>query len=391
MAYDLGKSPVSYQRYETLPTNSWAMLPSWEQRGAANTGNGTNWQSSYPMGYGAQVNNSMVGAGYNMAGGGSNLYGSSYGPAMSGGPIYNGGSGGAMSFDQYASAKQQEIGRSGGTLNTDMSQYQPGYQQYLAQAQEASLSPGQRLGREVTNKMNAANAANENRYQEILGGDKAGAQNAFVNWLKSKYPKATTDALNNLVKNPGIQSQYNRENPGAAASFGGLQDRYTRNMGYLEGAGNQQRKDINADYSKLNASQQQDLARRGLLSSTVSQTMQNGVERKKQDSLGVLQESLNRQRLSTDAQISGDILNFKERKQENAPSYGDYTNLMMQLGQSGGGWNSPGYGSYGGGQTGVGTNINGAPMVYGGQQITSAYGVNNSRGLNSTSGYAPRW
>jgi hypothetical protein len=330
-----GNSPAAYTPRSNAPSANYQQ-PSYNNYGPTN----------YSNGVGAMAG--QIAAGMNMSGGGTNLYGGQGAAVVPGnGVIYNGGGG------------QQSSGL------------------------------GQQLLSEVQRAHNEGKAANEKRYSDVLDGDSAGASGAMMDWLKSKYKGATQKFLDSAMSNPQYQALFDKDNPGVRDSFGGYRDRYARGMGYLQGQGEQAKKDINQSYDNLNSSQQQNLASRGLLNSTISGSMQTGVERKRQDSLNTQRESTNRQYLDTDSRLSKDTLDFQERRQDTYPSMAEYTQLAMQLGNSGmigGGYNG-GYGQ----QTGVGTMMNGAPMVYGGQQITSAYGVNNTRGLNSTSGYAPRW
>jgi hypothetical protein len=88
----------------------------------------------------------------------------------------------------------------------------------------------------------------------------------------------------------------------------GYQQRYGRGMGYLEGMGNQQKKDLNSQYDNLQTQVAQQMQQRGLANTTVMPSMQAGVERERSDARGRLQEQLNRERLGWDAQLSGDVL-----------------------------------------------------------------------------------
>lgn len=237
------------------------------------------------------------------------------------------------------------------------------------------LNPAQQFLQDVQNQANTAKQANETRYDAILNRDTAGMQNAFMTWLTSKYPNATTEQLNGLVASPQIQAMYNQQNPGAAASFGGYRDRYTRNMGYLEGAGQQAETDIRNDYNKSNNKSQMDLMKRGLGSSTIMANQNASTERRKQDAVGRLKESLRRERIDADSRLSGDTLQFMERRNDTYPDQMQIADLMMKFGNAG----MMGGGGYGGG---------GMPALqYQGQQTTSSYGVNNSRGFNQPSAY----
>ena len=95
-------------------------------------------------------------------------------------------------------------------------------------------------------------------------------------------------------------------------TLGTLQNRYDRNMGYLEGQGEQERRDINESFDNQNVRLKGDLQRRGLTGSTILPSMQQGLERRRSDSLGGLNERVNRQKISTDSALSGDIANAQQ-------------------------------------------------------------------------------
>lgn len=230
---------------------------------------------------------------------------------------------------------------------------------------------------DVQAQANAAKQANETRYDQILNGDDAGVQGAMLNWLKQRNPKATSDWLNKAMANPQMQAMFNQQNPNVAASFGGYRDRFQRGMSYLDGAGAQAEKDIRTDYDRSNNRSQMDLMKRGLGNSTITANQTAATERRKQDAIGRLKESLRNQYLDTDARLSGDTLQFMERRNDTYPDQMAIANLMMQFGNAG----MLGYTGGGGGGGGWPT------LTYTGQQTTSSYGVNNSRGFNQPSAY----
>ena len=132
----------------------------------------------------------------------------------------------------------------------------------------------------------------------------------------------------------GLQGQY-RQLPGdinrrwtefARGINRGYEDRTTRGMGMLEGAGQQERMDINQAYRGLGAANLQDLTQRGLGYSSALPTMRAGVERERQGSLGRLGESLRAQRLETFAGLSGDAL----RAREGLGRTGEAVNLSLR-------------------------------------------------------------
>lgn len=118
-------------------------------------------------------------------------------------------------------------------------------------------------------------------------------------------------------------------------TLAGSQARYDRNMGYLNGAGQQQSKDINQQFDQQQANTNNDLINRGLRSSTIVGNMglQNQVER--QNAQGRLQDQLRQQRISTDAALSGDTLGIMERKVDQGPDYNQLAQLAQLQGTAG--------------------------------------------------------
>lgn len=90
-------------------------------------------------------------------------------------------------------------------------------------------------------------------------------------------------------------------------SYGQLQRRYERGMANLEGAGEQERRDIDTAYGAQAGQIASDLASRGLGNTTVRQSLLQGNLREKTDAQGRLNERLRQERLATDAALSGDV------------------------------------------------------------------------------------
>ncbi len=86
-----------------------------------------------------------------------------------------------------------------------------------------------------------------------------------------------------------------------------LQDRLTRNMAFLAGQGQGERRDINRRFGDLNTETTRRLINQGLGNTTVGASLRRGNERASTESLGDLNERLNRQRLGVDERLSGDI------------------------------------------------------------------------------------
>lgn len=121
----------------------------------------------------------------------------------------------------------------------------------------------------------------------------------------------------------------------------GYEERYNTGLGNLNGAGAQAASDINQDYFGKGAGIQQSLVASGLSGTTIAPTMQLGVERERQDAQGRLQEQLRKERLATQAGLSKDTLDFKERRTDEYPDTGIYASLLEKWGAMGGGAGGP--------------------------------------------------
>lgn len=110
----------------------------------------------------------------------------------------------------------------------------------------------------------------------------------------------------------GLRDRASAEAYGLAGNIGGMMDeRARRNLAYLEGSGNQERKDINQQFTSANAANQANLASRGLANTTIGSQLSSGNERNRSDALGGLEERLRQQRISTDAGLTGEAINTR--------------------------------------------------------------------------------
>lgn len=152
---------------------------------------------------------------------------------------------------------------------------------------------------------NAANAANEARYNQILGG--YGDQ-------KAGYQKRQDDIMSMLANN-GVQEkadieQSGRDRQGAAA---------------------------------------QDLVSRGLSATTIGSQTARGIDRSTNADLGRAAERQRAQQANVQAGLSADTLgvdanklNFMERKTDNGPDFGSYASLISSLAASNANPGAPG-------------------------------------------------
>ena len=138
-----------------------------------------------------------------------------------------------------------------------------------------------------------------------------------------------------------FQEQFDRANQANEARYqdvlGGYQSRYQRGLSMLAGLGQQEGRDINELYDAQGAKINQNLIGRGLGNSTITSTMAMGNERERNADLGRLNKRVRQQALAQDAGLSGDTLQFMERKTENAPSMELLDQLAQGVGAAGGG------------------------------------------------------
>ena len=142
----------------------------------------------------------------------------------------------------------------------------------------------QGLAGEYQKKLNEANAANEARYQQILGG---------------------YDALHGRV------------------------------TGDLANVGAMERKDINRQYNSMGADVYQKLVNRGFGNSSLLATMRMGTERERSDAMARSYERAAQMRANADMQITQGKLGAIERRTDLAPDPQQLINLSQGLGRSG--------------------------------------------------------
>ncbi len=188
-----------------------------------------------------------------------------------------------------------------------------------------------------------------------------------------------------------FQSQLDRANQANEARYqdilGGYQSRYERGLGMLAGLGQQEGRDVNELYDNQAAQMQQNLIGRGLGNSTVLDTMRMGNERERNADLGRLNDRVRQQAMSQDANLSGDTLQFMERKNENGPQMQLLAQLAQQLGQGGGGG--------GGGSGAFGFGALGMPSIdfypnFGGYSPRGGTPANNARLAAARANYAAK-
>lgn len=134
------------------------------------------------------------------------------------------------------------------------------------------------------NMLNKANRANEQRYNQILGG---------------------YDALHGRV------------------------------MGDIAQVGAQERADIDRSYRNMGSDVYQRLVNRGFANSTIPATMRMGVERERLSARGRLASDLAQQRARYDTGITEGKLGVMERRTDLGPDYNQLIQLGQNLGRAG--------------------------------------------------------
>jgi hypothetical protein len=177
------------------------------------------------------------------------------------------------------------------------------------------------IGQSFTDAQNAANAANEARYQ-----------------------------LANSIFNQGrtVGNQLFDE------QARGYQARYQRGMDLVNQFGEQQRVDARRQYAQFGAAQDQAMISRGLGNTTARTAVAQGNNEELSNALGRINEQILRQRFAADAQLSGDYLGNRqryadwymnaaaqhaglvERRTDEGPNFEQYRQLAYDAGM--GGW-----------------------------------------------------
>ncbi len=121
--------------------------------------------------------------------------------------------------------------------------------------------------------------------------------------------------------------------------LGGGRDRA---LGDLANYGQSQITDVNAAYDTQSKNANADLMGRGLYASTIGPSVQAGIERERQRSLGAANDQIINRRVNTDMGLTGNIAGVMERRNDVPPDLSQLIALQNGLGQGGyGAMNSP--------------------------------------------------
>lgn len=243
--------------------------------------------------------------------------------AISGGGIKRGGLQGLI--DKYEGSSGQEkvvalesIKKSLLSQGLDADQINVGVATLIKTAKSAlSQSSGARggtgsLSQSIQEQFEKANAANEARYAAIRGGE------------------SDIDA--------------------AQGGYKGLRD---RSLGYVDAISNQQEQDAERQAQQRSSAVKQGLYSAGMSGTTVAPTLQMGQDRERDAEIRRIQDAKMQQRLGTDIGTTGEGLRFMERREDVAPQYGMYAQMLQNQAQYGGvgGSGGGGGGAFSGGYT----------------------------------------
>jgi hypothetical protein len=148
----------------------------------------------------------------------------------------------------------------------------------------------------------------QDSYNDMLDRTLTASERTFAQ-EQGLYAQRTQDIVGGLEEN-------------AAEIERGFQERYDRNLAELRDLGNAERADINERFEQRGAVNRQELADRGLGTSTILSASDNAVERERGRELSSLSERLSRERISLDAMLSADLLGAQERLGGRAATFG---------------------------------------------------------------------
>lgn len=161
-----------------------------------------------------------------------------------------------------------------------------------------------------------------NLAQEVgtLGGENLNPDQALArfNELTGSGREVFTDlpgqvAAGNVATQAFFSNLREEQRTGATDINRRFGESLTTARGLVSTLGGQERVDINRAFTESGIAQQQNLAARGLGSSTIRSSIASGVERERTDALGRLQDRLTRQQLGVEATFGLSGLSARER------------------------------------------------------------------------------
>lgn len=158
-----------------------------------------------------------------------------------------------------------------------------------------------------------SNTANQQRYQEGLDLLQR-LQGQQVPWIQQLVDQAGGQYGQNIGQYQNMMSDV----------LNNLHATRTRALGYLQGAGAQERSDINTGFAGQQAANAANIVNSGMSGTTAGAGTSAGIERQRANAVGSLEERLRQQYLSTDINTSNNIASARERLG------GNYFNLLDQ-------------------------------------------------------------
>lgn len=172
---------------------------------------------------------------------------------------------------------------------------------------------------------------------------------------QDKANKANDDRYNNIVA--------------------GHQDNYNQAIQALDKSGAMQRADVGEVYNNRASDVKASAVSRGLSNTTVRDTMLSGNEKERLKAMNRVEEQLNNQRLGYQTSLKNALLQFMERRDDNAPDFGQLLQMAQLMGAGGVGGNQAlQYQGGGGGFAGGGGGGGGQPYAGGGAQFAGMGG-----------------
>lgn len=219
------------------------------------------------------------------------------------------------------------------------------HQYQVAQAQQRAMSPYSGGGGGFGG--GAGMGSNTSPYpvgvSSPLGG--GGGQNPLLGQLFNKTNAAWDQAkAANESRYQDILGQY--------------QDRYSRNMGALGQLSNQELQDANMRYDQNRDRSDQSAISRGLHNTTVTDSLRRGVEQDRSAELRRINDAKTMRQIGLDTGLSKDKLEFMERRTDAYPDLG----MMVQLAEKAG---AGGYAGGGGGGYGAAAGAAGGGVLSG--------------------------
>ncbi len=194
----------------------------------------------------------------------------------------------------------------------------------------------------------------------------------FANWKRQQAEQGGGGPMSGLInefqraQDAAVKANEDRYNN----IVGGYQDRWQRNMERLAGIGDQQKADMNEQYDTRGANIGVDQISRGLSNTTVTNNLEADNEERRNDDMRRLQASLNRELIGYDTGLQGDLLQFMGQREDSYPQLEQVTQLAKMLGMAGGS---------SGGSGGAGLV---SPMVVNGVGPGGGFGPGNMGGGN---------